>query len=324
MLLKQYAANGGPEQREVIQLIEANCPLLPYLQFFTYPSRSHNLSADGDIATEAQFRNLGDDYTVKDDYSPVEVAFALKIFGKDLTVDQAYLEGEGLPGGTDPAQAVGAALGVQRRRFARNLGKNLSYYLIDGNSSVDTKQFNGLRQLVSGLPATQTLDYFGESGLQVLDGNDNTAKKSQQKLVRGLRKLIRSVGGGAQCIVMADEGISMLTTIADEAVQVTTDEFGRQITTFDRIPLVSAGFKPDGSDILGFDETLGTSEDCTSVYAFRSEEMAYLSFKTTPGGVRVYDPVHVGNKYEQKVELQVDSGCFNNKSIAVLPGFRIG
>lgn len=326
MLLHEISSGGGPEQAEVVQLMRQECPILEYLHFFTYPGRSHNLSADDDITTNAEFRSLGDDYTVTDDYDPSEVSFSLKIFGKDLTVDQAYLDGLGLPGGVDAAQAVGSALGVQRRRFARNLGRNLNNYIINGNSSTSAKQFEGMRRVISQqLGASQTLDSLGANGLAVVMGNDNAAKAAQQKFVEALQDLISAVAGGATVLQMNRKIINRLSTIAREQCTTTIDQFGRPITSFNGVPLLPAGFDRTGAELLPFTETLGTSTSkCSTVLAMRSEEMAYWSFKTTPSGIKVYDPIRVGNKYTQTVELQLDSGePFNARSLAALPGVML-
>lgn len=326
MLLHEISSGGGPEQAEVVQIVRQEAPLVDHLHFFTYPGRSHDLSADDDITTDAEFRSLGDDYTVVDDYEPAEVSFSLKIMGKDLTVDQAYLDGIGLPGGSDPAQAVGSALGVQRRRFARNLGRNLNNYFINGSTATSAKQFEGMRRAIATQqPASQTLTALGDNGLEVVMGNDNTAKKAQQKFLEALQALISAVSGGAQVLVMNSLIIGRLTTIAKEQCSTTIDQFGRLIKSFNGVPLIPAGYSKTGSELLPFTETVGTSTSkCSTILAMRSEEMAYWSFKTTPSGIKVYDPIRVGNKYTQTVELQLDSGePFNSRSLAALPGVML-
>ena len=45
---------------------------------------------------------------------------------------------------------------------------------------------------------------------------------------------------------------------------------------------------------------------------------------TTRNGMKVYDMVMNGNFYELTIELQADSQVLNNRSIAVLPGVRLG
>ena len=326
MLFHEISSGGGDAQQECVEIIRKEAPLLDHIHFFVEPGGSATMSKDGEIQSQAGFRALNADYSGKDQGNPDFAAFALKIFGKTLTVDRALGKRLGLRGGSDTALAVGSELGRQRRRFARNLGRNLNEFFLDGSSAVSTLQFNGLRRAAAAQqPAAQTLDVLGANGLQVLTGNDNAAKKSQQKFVEALNNLISAVAGGAQALQMNSGVLSRLSTIARDNVSTTTTEFGRRIKTFNDVPLIPAGYKYDGTELLPLTETVGTSTDCTTVCALRSEEAAYWSFMTTPGGLDVYEPVLVGNFWEQTIELQLDSGePFNKRSLALLPGVRLG
>lgn len=321
MLIEQVSNTSSANAKLAVTEFRRNFPLAPYLHFFVEAGGGASLNHDSNLTSEGEFRLIDNAYAAKKTASDATTDFLLKIFGKQVRADGARARRGVLPGGSDP---VATALVRNLKSFAGNLGKEFMGYIIAGDKTADAKQFNGLKKLVAGLPSTQTLDSFGANGMQVLDGNSDTAVKSQQKFIKALRKLIRSVGGGASCIVMAEEAVSILTTIADTSVQVTEDEFGRQITKFDRIPIVGGGYTPAGAENLPFSETLGTSDDCSTIYAFRSEEMAYLSMMTTPSGLYVGEPVANDIFSEILVELQCDSGCFNDRSIACLPGLRVG
>jgi hypothetical protein len=321
MLIDQISNTSSSNAKLAITEFKKNFPLGSFLHFFVEAGGGASLNHDTNLVSQGEFRQLDTAYQGKKTASDSTTDFLLKIFGKQVRADGARSRRGVLSGGSDP---VATALVRNLKSFSGNLGKEFMGYVINGNHSVDSKQFDGLRVLCAGLPATQTLTDFGENGLQVLDGISDTAVKSQQKFIKALRKLIRSVGGGASCIVMAEEAVSILTTIADQAVQITEDEFGRQITKFDRIPIVGGGYTPAGVENLPFSETLGTSVNCSSIFAFRSEEQAYLSMMTTPYGLYVGEPVANDVFSEILVELQCDSGCFNDRSIACLPGLRVG
>jgi hypothetical protein len=322
MLLKEVSSGGSESANMVVDMVLAEAPLLRFMHFFVEPGGAASLRKDADVNAQAGFRALNEDYVTSAQGDPALAAFALKIFGKTLKVDRAYERRGVVKGGADP---VVSELMRQLRAFARTLGKNLQEYLVTGDTAVSVKQFNGLKKTVAGLAETQTLTEMGENGMQILTGTTDAAKKSQQAFVEALNTLISSVSGGAQCVVLNSRVISRLSTIAKDNVSTTKDEFGRQITMFNDVPIVHAGYKYDGSEILPLSETKGTSTDCTTAYALRTEEAAYWSFMTTPGGLSVYDAQLVGNFYEQTVELQLDSGePFNPRSIACLPGIRIG
>lgn len=325
MLFHEVSSGGGEAQQEVVSIVRAEAPALDFVHFFVEAGGAASLNKDGEIQSQAGFRSLNEDYASKDQGDPSLAAFALKIFGKTLQVDRGYGKRLGLRGGEDQALAIGSEMGRQRRRFARNLGRNLNRFILNGSTAVSTKQFNGIRRAVAAQqPASQTLALLGDNGLQVLTGTDNAAKKSQQAFVEALNELIASVAGGAQMLQMHTRVINRLSTIARDNVSTTVNEFGRKIKTFSDVPLIPAGYDYDGSELLPFSETVGTSDDCSTIVAMRSEEAAYWSFMTTPGGLTVYDAQLVGNFWEQTIEMQLDSGePFNNRSLAVLPGVRV-
>lgn len=290
-------------------------PLLEYIHFFYKTGGSALIRSDADVNANALFRTVSADFASKVDAVPSYAAFALKILGKTMRLDRAYEErDEDVPGEMKRELAA----------FGQTLGRNMSNYFINGDATQTPAQFNGLKKTVTALPASQTLTACGVNGLQVLTGVSDTAVSSQQKLVEALQVLIGSVANGAQLLVMNSGAWGRLSSVAAALCTTTIDQFGRRIMTFAGVPVIHAGFNYDGSEVLPQNETKGTSTDCTSIYALRSDEQAYYSLMTTKNGLKVYDMVMNGNFYETTVELQADSQVLNARSIAVLPGVRLG
>lgn len=320
MLLHEIGG-GSANKAVVVQEMRKYAELLNHIHFFTYFGGGGSFAKDADVNAQGSFRAIGSDYGSKVTAAPSPASFTLKIFGKEVQTDRAYERQGIVPGGAD----IGTQVVRSLKGFARTLGRNLQYYLINGDSSVTATEFNGIKKVVSGMDATQTLTLTGDNGLQILAGTDNTAKTSQQKFVEFLRELIANVEGGPSFLLMNERLISRMATIARDNVSTTVNEFGMPIKYFDEIPLVPGGYKYDGSFNMPLSETKGTSTDCTTVYAVRSEEMAYWSLMTTPNGVWVSDPRETDNFIRTTVELQADSGApFNKRAIACLPGVRIG
>lgn len=314
MFLQQISA-GDEVTRMVMEEVLKNAPLLDYLHFFVEPGGAASLRKDADLDTAAAFRAIGSDYATND-AEPDYAAFALKVFGKTLRVDRAYET----RGSDIPSEFL-----RQLKAFARTLGKNLQTYLLTGDHTVSALQFDGMKKAIAGLAANQSLSNMGAAGTQILTGNTDAAKKSQQALVEALNDLIAAVDGGASCLIMNAKVWSRLSTIARDNVSTTADEFGRKVFQFNGVPIIHAGYKYNGADNLPLSETLTTSSDCTTIYAMRSEEAAYWSLMTTRSGLKVYDMKLVGNFYEQTIELQADSGePFNARALACLPGVRLG
>lgn len=313
MLLYEISA-GDELSRLVLDQVRLTAPLLDYVHFFYMPGGSAKVRKEASVDAQGLFRTISNDFASKTEGTPDYADYALKIFGKTLKLDRAYEE----RGGDIPSE-----LKRQLTAFGKTLGRNLNEYLITGDSTASPAQFNGLKKIVAALAASQTLTDTGTNGFQVTAGISDAAVSSQQKFKEMLQILIQSVESGAQLLVMNSRVWSRLSSFAASECDSTIDQFGRRITTYAGIPVVHAGFKFDGSEILPQTETKGTSTDCSSIYAFRSEEQAQLSLMTTRNGLKVYPVVPNGNFFEQTVELQTDSQVLGVRPVAVLPGVRL-
>ena len=310
-----YEISGGDElTRLVLGEVRKVAPLLDYVHFFYMPGGSAKVRKQTYVDAQGAFRTISSDYSAKVEGSPDYADYALKIFGKTLRLDRAYEE----RGGDIPSE-----LKRQLAAFGKTLGRNLNEYLITGDSTASPAQFNGLKKIIAALNASQTLTDTGTNGFQVTAGISDAAVSSQQKFKEMLQILIQSVEDGAQLLVMNSRVWSRLSSFAASECDVTIDQFGRRITSYAGIPVVHAGFKYDGTEILPQTETKGTSTDCSSIYAFRSEEQAQLSLMTTRNALKVYPVLQNGNFFEQTVELQTDSQVLGARPAAVLPGVRL-
>ncbi|MFN6991808.1 MAG: hypothetical protein ACK4MM_03680, partial [Fervidobacterium sp.] len=80
----------------------------------------------------------------------------------------------------------------------------------------------------------------------------------------------------------------------------------------------------NGNKIIGFNETVGQANDCTSVYAFRFGEKENLCFATNSYGIEVKDLGLVGVHYTYSVDFDLDLVLLNDRAVAKLEGIRLG
>ncbi|QQS35766.1 MAG: hypothetical protein IPM56_16215 [Ignavibacteriales bacterium] len=259
-------------------------------------------------ATGGRFRELNSDYPA----NQVDPQFAnptLTIFGDKVEVDRAHeRRGSDIP----------SVRSSELLSFAKNLGKEFQNYFFNGDKAVDAKHFNGLKKIVVG---NQKITPAAD-GIQVLLGNTNAAKESQQKFLENLDVLIQSVDGGAQAISMDGKTLSRLTRIAEGQVQWDVDEFGVPLPRYNRIPILVAGYNKSGGLILPHNEVCGNSVNCTSIYGYRFGEKSDLSFATNIGA-EVKDLGLVGVHYTHSVDLDLDLVLLNAKSASRLEGIII-
>jgi len=259
-------------------------------------------------ATGGKFRELNSNYA-DNQINPEYANPALVIFGDQVQVDRAHERR-----GSDIPSVRAADLLV----FARDLGREFQNKFFNGSKTVDSKEFNGLKTIC---PSGQKIT-ADTNGLIVPLGNSDTNKTAQQKFLELLDSLIQSIDGGAQFLSMNGDMLSRLTRIAEASVYWDKDEFGVPIAFYNRIPILPAGYDKSGNAIVGNAETVGTSTDCTSIYAGRFGEASDLSFATNIG-VEVKDLGLVGVHYTHSVDFDLDLTLLNSKAIGRLEGLRI-
>lgn len=291
--------------QSVIRQMMVFASVLEYAEWYQVVGNADNTRKTSS-ASGGQFRAANQDYPanpVTPDYASV----VLKIFGDVVQVDKAF-ERRGLDLPSVRARDL--------MKFASNFGKNFQDKFFNGTGT--NNEVTGLKILV---PGSQVIT-AGTNGFDVPLGNSDTAKTKQQKFLELLDQLIESVDGGAQVIFANTYLISRLNSIAREFIRYEVSEFGTRIPFYNNVPLLNAGFKPDGSLVIPNNETVGTANDCTSVYAVRFGEAQDLSLATNIG-LDVVDQGLVGNFYVHRVEFDWENALLNPKAVARLKGIRL-
>lgn len=304
MKLQQISANDTLTQQVVAQMI-SRATVLEFAEFYPIVGNA-DYARKAATASGGLFRALDTDYPA----NVITPAFAnptLKILGDKVQVDRAH-ERRGLD--------IASVRARELMNFAKNLGKQFQYYFFNG--VVSGTEFNGLKAIV---PSGQVIT-AATNGLSVPLGNDTTSKTAQQKFLELLNQLIQKIDGGAQVLFMNANALSRLTTIAREFIQWQVNGFGMLMPYYNGIPIRDAGYDKTGSLVIPQTETVGTSTDCTSIYAVRFGEASDLSVATNIG-VEVKDLGLVGVHYTHAVEFDVDLVLLNDLSVARLEGIRL-
>ena len=317
MLLFQASA-GDSVTSMVLNEMRKHAPILEHLQYFKAPGSGASEVRYGDnINGTLGTRSIDEDFGVEK-VAPTYGQFALKILGRNVRIDTAYEE----RGGDVPSEFQ-----VKLRNWAENAGRSLMGYLLNGDASTNAEEFNGLRTIIADLvtagddtrvitPAT--------NGMILPLGNDNSARSAQQKFFEQLDKLIEAVDGGANCLLMDGWLLNRISAVAKEQCVISLNEYDARVDTYNGIPIVPTGRKYDGTRIIPHTETVGTSTDCTSVFAIRSAEKAHLTAMTTQVGLKVYPMQKVSNYYEHSVQFQMDMAALSQRCVAQLEGIRLG
>lgn len=304
MKLRDISNNDTLTLSAVVELLK-NSVLLQLAEFYQMTGNADN-KRKAASASGGSFRALDNNYA-SNQITPAFASVVLKIFGGHVQVDRAHERR-----GAD----IGSVRATELVNFVKNLAKNFNDKFFNG--VISATEFNGLKAI---MPAGQKLAPATD-GFQVLAGNDNTARKSQQAFVEYIHYLISKLDGGAGALFMNGAVLARLTTIANEHIVRTPNEFGVLIPYFDGIPLINPGYNASGTEILPSTETCGTNAATTSIYAVSFGESSNLSIASNKG-LEVVDLGLVGVHYTHSVELDADLALLNDKAVGQLAGIEI-
>lgn len=312
----QEICSGDQLTVQMAKEVVSKSPLLAsYIEFFKKPGTAVTYRKGGTSSgIVGNTRALGAKYEEKT-ITPQTGTASRKMLGDTIRIDVAY-ERMGYD--------IASEMNAQLKRRVRDLGYMFNYALIKGDPDTEETQFKGLEKLVDASREVA----LGENGLQVTLGNSDTSKKAQQAFLEKLDETVALCEGTNKVIIANARTLSRLGAIAREYVNIEKNEFGIPIAFYNQIPLINIGDYQSGAadtfkPILGFDETLGSSNDCASLYVASFEEEDGVSFATCEGGFMVYPVQKQGNFYECTFELITDSALIRASALSRLKGIRL-
>jgi hypothetical protein len=218
----------------------------------------------------------------------------LKILGGDADVDNYLAQTR------SNIQDLEAAV-VQLK--AKAVQQKFDDTFINGDSTVDTKSFDGIDKLcASGQTvsmgtngATLTLEKLDELIDKVKAGKPDLLLMSRRSR-RKLTSLSRGTGSGI--------------------LETDRNQFGQMVQFYDGIPI---GI----NDWIADDQTVGSSTDCSTIYALQSGEGAVAGL-TAPGGLQVerVGSLETKDATRTRVKWYVSLALFNSLKLAKLTGVR--
>jgi hypothetical protein len=230
-----------------------------------------------------------------------EITTRLRIIAGDVDVDKFLQEVE---------SDTNDQMAIQIAKKAKALGRIYHDALVNGNSSVNAKAFDGLARLMTNADSNANQSFAAAAGgaaltLSMLDQLLDTVKNGADALImrrgtaRAFRNLVRAAGG-----------------ISAEDYALAKD-FGRPMLSHNGVPILINDFLP-GNEVQG-----GSSVTC-SVYAVRLNEMDGLHglYGGAAAGIRVEDIGTVQNKDAMRLRVKWYCGLAlkSTQSMARLTG----
>lgn len=252
-LLEANKYSGDTLKRGVVETLVQESPILEMLPFVPISGNAIKIRVEATLP-DVQFRDVNEAYA-RSYGTDTERMFGVSILGGEVFIDNFLLKVK--------ANLIDAKA-MQYAKFAKAMSRTFDKQFFDGTGAA--KDFMGINALIDeGLGmkygdatgATLTLDSLDIAS----DLFRGQASPDVMLLNRFLRRKITALGrntGGY---------FSLL--------DVGTDVFGRQVTSWNGIQMRIIGDDKDGNPILGFDEDPGdATSDTSSIYfiAFGADE----------------------------------------------------
>lgn len=279
-------------ERGVIEELIDRDELFALFPFKTVNGKSYDYRREKELS-EAEFL---DPYDVVPEGAATfdEVTTRLRILAGDVDMDKFILSTE---------SDLNSQLAIQLASKVKGIGLKFRRTLINGDSGVSSKQFDGVRKLV---PAAQTL-VAGANGGAVTFGAIDELKDAvllgadvlmmREGTWRAVKALIRAMGGNT-------------------ADHVMIENFGR-VPAIDGTPVIVNNF-------IAGNEVQGTNNNTTSIYALRLNEVDGLHgiVGGEAAGIKVEEIGTIQNKdaVRYRVKWYVGTALKATHSVARLKG----
>lgn len=242
---------------------------------------------------------------------------SLVILGGDADVDRFIVQTRG---NLNNQRAVQTALKVKAASY------KFQDQFFNGDVNVDPKGFDGLKKRIVGAqvvtPAPNGIPVIGDTASNAdvfafFDQLDNMLA-----LVPGIDPTNGAIYANLQIQGMirgAGRRIGGMNVVQEDLT-------GKRVITWQGIPILDPGMRPDGTNVLSQDETVGTSTDCSSIYAVKygQDETDRGVTLLSNGGVMVDDLGLLQSQpvYRTRIEFYCGLGVFGGRAAARLTGVR--
>jgi hypothetical protein len=275
----------------VVETVVKDSPVLQRMPFIEIVGNGLTYNREN-AAASAAFFDVGDTWT---ESTPTftQQTVSLKIMGGDADIDNFLIATR------SNLQDLEAAIVTLKAKAVRQLFEQT---FITGDVAGNPKSFDGLDKLCD---PTQAISMGVNGGSLTLDKLD---------------ELIDAVKGGKPDLLLMSRrsrrSVTKLGRTSGSFLENERDEFGMMLQFYDGIPI-------GVSDYISDTQTVGTSTDCSVIYAFQMGEGA-VSGLTSPGGLQVERVGSLETKDATRTRIKWYSSLavFNTVKLARLTGVR--
>src|SRR3990172_3552821 len=276
----------------VIETIARESPVLQRLPFIEIVGNGLSYNREN-VAPTAAFYDVGDTWA-EDTPTFTQATATLKILGGDADIDNF------LKSTRSNIQDLEAAVVQLKAKAVQSLFDDT---FVNGDDGGNPKSFDGIDVLCGG---GQTVSMGVNGGTLTLERLD--------ELVDRVR------GGKPDLLLMSRRSRRTLNELARASggfLEADRDEFGQMLQFYDGVPIGICDYIDDA-------QTVGTSSDCSTIFAMQFGEGA-LSGLTASGGLTVERVGSLETKDASRIRVKWYAGLalFNTVKLAKLTGVRV-
>ena len=275
----------------VIETIIKDSPILQRMPFIEIAGNGLTYNREA-TAPSAAFFDVGDTWT---ESTPTftQQTVTLKIMGGDADIDNFLIATR------SNLQDLEAAVVELKAKAVRQLFEQT---FVTGDATANPKSFDGLDKVVD---PTQSLSMGANGGSLTLDKLDEIIDKV--------------LGGKPDLLLMSRRSrriVNKLARTSGSFLETDRDEFGQMLQFYDGIAI-------GVSDYISDAQTVGTSTDCSTVYAFQAGEGGLVGL-TAPGGLQIERVGSLETKDARRTRIKwyASLALFNAVKLARLTGVR--
>lgn len=297
-LLEAAKLNPGEVLRNtIIEHFARSSDLLRVVPFIDVAGGAYVYNLEGQLPGVA-FRGVNEGYEASAGIMNPETE-RLRIGGGELKVDNAVLKMHG-----------NDVRSQHELRQVKALSLTIGAKMINGDSTADPREFDGLRTRIQG---DQLLDAGSTDGGDALS-------------VSALRDLIDAVDNPTH-LIMSKKMRNLLSAAATDTtiggyIAYDKDEFGRRVTMFDGLPIVVTDYDAEGKQIIDFNEVGagGSTATATSIYAVNMGDEGVTGLQNGVMDVRDLGEMQNQPAMLTRVEWLVGMAVLHGRAAARLRG----
>lgn len=297
-LLEAAKINPGEVLRNtIIEHFARSSDLLRVLPFIDVQGGAYVYNLEGSLPGVA-FRGVNEGYTASAGILNPQTE-RLRIGGGELKVDNAIVKMHG-----------SEVRSQHELRQVKALSLTIGAKIINGDSTKDPREFDGLRTRIQG---DQLLNAGNTDGGNALS-------------VSALRDLIDAVDNPTH-LVMSKKMRNLLSAAASDTtiggyIAYDKDEFGRRIVMFDGLPIVVTDYDAAGDQIIDFNEvgSGGATATATSIYCVNFGDEGVTGLQNGIMEVRDLGEMQTQPALLTRVEWMVGMAALHGRAAARLRG----